>query len=316
MHNYYARNSVDFLQKGEVMDAFDVIEHEFFEKLSQAYASVLESVPFIEGVTGVDVGVDPSSSESGRTVVRVHVVDKENPPPEIQGLFEDPEVVLVQGNYRFEQGALAALPVNRGARFPTMQPGIAISCRGCVPGTLGAFVLRNNKLALLTAGHVLPQANIDVFQPSFPVDPSAVADHTVTRTNLLVDAAVARWTGSRGQNYEQLETGVVVASVAAVAKDDIVTKSGLATAVTVGKVDGIGRYLVSGNLIEGFSVVPVAPGTVISRSGDSGSLWFRAPAIGVGLHVGGDASGRIQDARAIACHLENVFSAFKLKLVT
>ncbi len=110
-----------------------------------------------------------------------------------------------------------------------------------------------------------------------------------------------------------------------------VWKSGKATGVTRGMIDGIGLYFFNyagvGRVpVEGFKIVPTladkGKDIEISAPGDSGALWVidgqdgkDGEIKGVGLHVDGEKTDSPADEHALACHLDKVLEKLGVTLV-
>lgn len=113
----------------------------------------------------------------------------------------------------------------------------------------------------------------------------------------------------------------------ALSRDDFgreVWKSGKATGVTKGRIDGIGIYFfdyagIGRVAVEGFKIVPTDDnhGDEISLPGDSGAIWVAKDGKdfkGVGLHMDGEKNRAFKEEHAIACHLDKVLAKLNVSL--
>ena len=293
------------------------------DEYRSAYLEALLRFEGAAGVTGIDVGFIPDTQEGNdatRIGVRVHVRDERALEPVLPKNIDSVEVYKAQAVYEWQTGLIASVAMPpRFRRYDPMTPGIAVAREASPPGTLGAFVYdTKGRPCLLGAAHVLGEAknNFDVFQPGAG-DGNLVGSVVGSVYGREGDAAVARLKKGRKIDPRQFGTSVVVRKSRPAALGDLVEKSGLTTEITFGVVDGIGRYLLASNWMNGFRIDP-APASPfpISDDGDSGATWYvQGSDIGVGLHVGADTSKAAPQIRAVACHLSRVLDLLKVSLV-
>lgn len=267
----------------------------------------------LRGVHYVDVGYKYTKGEKKpELAIRVHVYNKLSKnvlknnllPKKIDNAKTDVIVSHPVANHRF------------GVPFRILLGGIEIGnifTNG--KGTLGAFFKDDsNRIVGLTNYHVLlsngGRAGDDVAQPFISMPRPSDLIGRVLRGNPDLDCAIFRLQGVR--NFDdaifQLTPQIINAAIPQIGTP--VVKSGVATDVTFGIIDG-------GDGIS-FSVTrnPAKPnpGNIISSVGDSGSIWVLDDAnrnIGVGLHFRGDFDG----SRARFFNLRRVIGAMQINFL-
>ena len=202
-----------------------------------------------------------------------------------------------------------------------LRPGVQVAQQNGTGGTLGLIVvdLLSGEFSILSNEHVLQVAGVvnpTIVQPTFLAGGTPVATFTRAVGHPTGDAALAALGNptARPLSAVQFGTRVVVAGPDDVVVGDVVRKSGAASGITDGVVDGIGRYRMADNEsvgMDGFRIVAKPRNRDISKPGDSGAVWFRkSDHKGVGLHVGGDITVTDPVLRpAIAAHLPAVLQA-------
>ncbi len=278
-----------------------------------------------------------AGSPLGTTVVRLHVREKipkkhlrkaEIFPSEIDGVTLD----VVERCYSTQRLAREERQLRRSYPVDPLQPGVGISPAGPLQGsgTLGMVVFddRDGSAGLLTAWHVLAASPTaakgdPVLQPA-PAAEGEPGLHTIARLRRWVapmdgigDAAFAAFTGLRSINPVPLGAARVTGARMPV-QGELLEKSGRSTGVTRGRVESFDgetdvHYRVLGRTwtLPGFEIRFEPEGSAadrVSRVGDSGAVWLD-PATGeaVGLHVGGDPSGR-----ALACFLPDILAELEV----
>lgn len=255
------------------------------------------------------------------------------------------ETDIIQMQPRNRSGASAKPPVNQATGI--LQPGLSVGHKNRRAGTLGAVVYDNDQgyPLLLSCWHVLtmPDAlpNSRILQPG-PSDgglpesdwigsfeprgafPNAVGDAAVAK---IIDSSINGRVVKRGQFGTNDGTGkpIVVEKTAQITYRDLgerLEKSGKATGVTQGMIDGVGIYFADYGMgerlaVHGFKIVPLDEDhQEISAPGDSGALWYRTKDhVGVGLHFEGEKNLAFDAEQALACHLEPVLKALHVRLV-
>lgn len=324
-------------------------------QLLAAYRKVLADHGGTKEVTGVDVGflyVDGKrTDEQG---VRVHFggvpprrwsIAAKALPAEI----DDVRVSPMRATYRLHGSGMpdpllsglqsGFLPLDPGptTRLDPIQPGVSVSHHMLQGGTLGLIVYDRHSGAqcILSNWHVL--ADRPDARPGDPVvQPGAKHNgrdpaHTIATLHRFLldddgDAAIAELNGKRDVHPAQWESQVRIEAVRMPRIGEIVSKSGVRTAVTSGLVDGCGRYFLRrpvGNEVvvgmDGFRIVPVLDGNPqkldICGPGDSGAAWYgHDDHLGVGLHVAGTSSSDSTKEDGIACYLPRVLDRLEVSL--
>lgn len=268
-----------------------------------------------KGVHYVDVGYKFIKGEqTDKLAIRVHVHEKKpesalEPSEMIRRDIEGIPTDVIQSNPVHQQ--------DRQDRFDPLVGGIVVwntrfRAHG---GTLGAIVFDADTLEPmgLTNHHVLVhdigQKGDNIAQPA-TTDADAVIG-TLTRWDRRLDCAVctlnnARAISRRIEGYDKEPAGVRRPSVGM-----HVTKSGIATGVTYGIVDGISS--------KEFTVVPdpahPSLNGEISAGGDSGSVWLKVGNFNaVGLHWGGEQDPDPRAERAWAKRMDKVIKKLGIVL--
>lgn len=312
------------------------------QQLEEAYRKALAAYGHRENVTGVDIGYRyKDGKRTDERTVRVHVKEKldddvlkdaEKLRPDIDGV----QVDVIQAVYEpHAELGLQAVGARTG-RVNPIQPGVSVSHPNVSAGTFGALVhdRRTGRPCVLSNWHVLVGSMAvvpgdPIVQPGRRDGGRAPHDTAGNLERMMLDqdgdAAVAILNGRREVHPEQWETDVVIEQVRAPQVGDILEKSGCATNVTRGRVDGIGQYkllypTVGQVGIDGFKIVAVEDGNPkneeISKRGDSGSVWYGSEDHqGVGLHFGGERNPDPREEHALACNLDRVLERLDVSLV-
>jgi endonuclease G len=268
------------------------------------------------GVTLVDVGYRYRHGKmTDELAVRVHV-EKKKKGPQLEALdaAQIPNVSrigfttdVMEGKYRLHGGWFwpqppAPTPYTRRSR--PLKAGISISNEYDYNfGTLGGFV-RDRKTGegmILGCWHVLVNSayrwpGVRIFQPAAGDGgwySDSVAAYSRDGMKSGVDAAVARLLeGQQGVN-DEVGLGVVT-GVAEPRLGMVVTKSGRASKITTGVIDGVGGVTpmsyagLPREIRECVHIAPLTEGETVSAGGDSGAWWLtRDDRRAVGLHFAG-----------------------------
>jgi len=273
-----------------------------------------ERLRAIPGVHYVDVGykiVDGSPTDE--LAIRIHVYTKrpesdleasQIAPEEIEGVPVD----VIQSNPGLQQ--------NRGGRFDPLVGGVSIgNTRQPFRGSLGMVVFdsRTANPMGLSNHHVLVgpggQAGDFVAQPGSGL-PSDVMG-SVGRWSLSLDSALCFIGPARNVSTNILGFPAGASSIAEPLIGMAITKSGLATQVTRGIIEGVSS--------EEFTIRPdpnnLPLGGEISAPGDSGSIWLRvSDSAAVGLHYAGETDEDPAAERAWAKRMANIAIALEFRL--
>ncbi len=291
---------------------------EYKELINKAFVAYLRR----PGLLGIDVGfhfVDQLPTEN--IGVRVHFLNASE--TDMTRLLPDEAIQLLF--FKTEGIEKRIVPKLRWRkRHPLLRPGISIGCAST--GTLGLIGVdrRGGRPAILTCRHLFGR-----YRPgreTYLMQPGPGEDKGIWRRDTIgflkhsirgLDAALVQLTSKRRRTKEVLfdEGGKpVITSLRPVKLGDILAKSGRTTAVTRGRVDGIGRYFTGarnpGIGMDGFRLISLDPAASaddeISFSGDSGAVWFdESTGEGVGLNFAGDPKNAMHYAEfALALHLE------------
>jgi len=299
-------------------------------QLEVAYRVARERYGGDAGVCGIDIGFLPDKGGGPRVGVRVHRLDGSFRVPPGRASLRAGKAIPFAFRARYgASGCYATDGDQRGARVSVLQPGICVGRRGTpeATGTLGAIVYdRSGRPGILSNWHVLA-GNAQAKDKDAIVQPGELCQdpnsRVVARLDLgrsfrgvAGDAAVAFLEKGLHWKREPLGSSVLLAGVRRARLGDELEKSGSKTAITRGRVDGVGRYFIvlesERVAIDGFRLVPRDEGEVIAYGGDSGSLWYDpTTSLGVGLHFGRDASGT---GAVLACHLPTVLSKLRVSL--
>lgn len=313
------------------------------EQLDAAYQKAVKAYAHRANVTGVDIGFRYKDQKRLDSFgVRIHVKEKiaesaleeaDLLPQEIDGVPVD----VIQAVYKPHAETARAEPesISRKTRLDPIQPGISVSHPNVSSGTLGAIVYdrASGHRAILSNWHILVgSANAKpgdaVVQPGRKHGGRAPADRIGSLERFLLDihgdAAVAILNGARSLDASQVDSQVEVSDSRKVNPGEVLEKSGATTAVTRGRVDGVGQYTldysVGTRTIAGFKVTAEKDGNPdkleISSGGDSGALWYsREDMKGVGLHFAGETDSNPSEEHALACHLPDVLEQLNVSLV-
>lgn len=279
---------------------------------------------------------------SVRTKVKPEDVSALNSSPipktlEINGTTVPTDVI--ERSYRPSYKTLQIAPKDeRRSRLNTVRPGVSLGCTTTSAGTLGTFARdrQTGQIVLLSNWHVLhgSQGRIghDVLQPG-RFDDNRIEQNILgklLRSHLgpAGDCAVASISG-RSFTNDILGLGVACRKIAEAQLDDRVVKSGRTTGVTYGIVtrlevntkmtyQGGETATIGGFEIEADPKKP-AKNNVISRGGDSGSIWLAVGKNGkatdtmLGLHFAGDDDEGGPSEFALACYAKSVMTKLELE---
>lgn len=293
-------------------------------------------------VTLIDVGWKLRDGVStDELAVRVHVRDKPTGVVFEALSVEQPHLVIDAGKIPFQVDFIEATyplqwfwppPFQTDPRALAVNPlcgGISVSCEWLFGfGTLGGIVRDRDthEPLILSNWHVLAASEyayygLRVFQPGYgdnggPSNTVATLErHAFTNG---IDAAVARLNGTRGWINNQMDIGPVTGS-AAPALSMAVIKSGRASGVTYGVIDGFdGDYpIYYGGILHTIRhvhrIVPQSGRSEVSRGGDSGSWWLeQSSQNAVALHF----AGQNDPETALAIAMPQVLDALNVEIVT
>ena len=309
------------------------------KKVQKAFEKALKTYRHRPDVTGVDIGYKYDGGErTDEITVRIHVHEKipfsllqaaEVLPGEIDGVPID----VIQGNYSPSANGSLANAVRRARRDP-IQPGISISHHLGTAGTIEAVVFdrTDGQACILSNKHVLAEAVLaetgdQILQPGRTDggrrDIDAIARLRRTYLGLKGDAAIATLNDARVAHTTQFGSGADIRHTRRAMPGDRVTKSGRTTGVTVGLVEGVGRfkmnYPTGEQQIDGFKVrledAANPENREITFRGDSGSLWYDADTLeGLGLHFAGENDSAPTAEYALAYHLDAVLDELLVSL--
>lgn len=285
----------------------DGVPPEMAAALNEASTFLLQ----LEGVNGIDVGLD----EAGEFTIRVLVADPDNPPADLPESVGGFTFILVKGQPTLEQ---AGIPDNQTYGVPGNPPiigGIQIApdlVGDVTAGTLGC-VFRNSegRLVGVSNSHVMCESNTNVISQAAggrrlgtvqtclaPDTPSFPPGGPVSG---FFDAAICSIDDGRPSTVGEIAQIGTATAISSPRIGDVVRKRGFRTGVSHGVVEGtLGAYNVrddQGNLkwvmLGQVSIVMIPdlglnPFGVWSRGGDSGSVVVNNSTEIVALHWGGD----------------------------
>ena len=298
-------------------------------------------VPFLSDarVTSVGVALLPGSDD---TLCIRFTVEREGEragiPAELE-LSDGSTVPTHVMRRRFYAGSAdgAAPAVDRKGRVSPIQPGISISHRDQMRGTLGAIVYRAGTSTPFVASchHVLHgargQRGEPIVQPGVGAGGASRRTVATLRGGILDpdgDFAIAEVSREIAVEPTLLELGVVPQSSREPGLGERVVKSGAETAITHGVVDCVGMvvpmpYGSSGtHRLRCFEVAPLPADDPnhtpeISLPGDSGALWMAANGaaatpVAVGMHFAGELEAGPAGEYALAFLLATPMEIFSL----
>ncbi|MFT5820081.1 MAG: hypothetical protein ACI8ZM_001315 [Crocinitomix sp.] len=214
----------------------------------------------------------------------------------------------------------------RNSRRNVLQPGISISSRNSTNGTLGLIVFdrkNNHAPCILSNWHVLAARKPKSF--GWSLKPGAVVYQPgkikggkkrknvvakLVRSSLLLDCAISRII-EREFTLDIFESGITITSTRLPVVGDFVEKSGTRSGVTQAKVKSV-----EGDWVHLEPVEKGNPGGIeISKSGDSGSVWYD-PETGEGLllHSEGDSDDNVHIETASGLILQKVLDELDVSL--
>jgi endonuclease G len=310
-------------------------------RLLAAFREVLALVEGEEGVAGVDVGfTNDKGHPAEEPSVHVYITGEERAwsdfalkvPESIEGV----RISLVRARDPVPGVGLHPLEEKRRRRVNPLQPGVSVANRRRAGGTLGLIVDHSAKgRCILSCAHVLIADTTGtrgrIVQPASGGGDAWIGDAADFIYGNEGDAAIAVLNGSRGTNPAQLETNVVIQTVRWPRMGEVLTKSGVGTFVTCGRVIRVGNYLLPTGETQllpgartlkthgmyGFRIGPVRPREPLSAAGDSGSVWYADDDhAGVGLHVSGTLMEGDFEGYATACYLSVVLEQLSVTPAT
>ena len=319
-------------------------EKKTFARLRLSYRNVLDKLKDHHSIAAIDIGAIEPKDDSENLAVRVHITKALS--QEEQAVVEEFGAVVISPVADSEDVPKAKIKKNPEKKN-LIQPGESIGRKDRNSGTLGAIVKDRvtGKLGVLSCWHVLAHSRASdgdrIIQPGVSEGghihedwvASLASMKRMPRPDRDGDAAFAIFRDSLDKDLEAKQQGldVVVENVKKVALEHVgetVVKSGRATGVTRGRIDGIGTYFVTfedsiGRVgVEGFRIIPTTELSVdenieISLPGDSGAIWVleKDKTTGVGLHFEGEKNENPLAEHAIACHLPRVMERLNIELV-
>ncbi len=307
------------------------------------YAREVASAYYISNprVTLIDIGWKiTNGAYTGELAVRVHVQQK---PAEAAFEVLDqryPSLVIDKSKIPYQSDIIqATYPLHlwwnpqpaspRASMYDPLLGGISVSGKWVFGfGTLGGIVedRATHSKMILSNWHVLAGSDYagqgtPIFQPAYGdygSDYDTVASLDRHAFDQGIDAAVAALNETRGWSSTQLGIGAVTGA-AAPALSMAVTKSGRASGVTHGIIDGFdGEYPIN---YQGMPrrikfvnrIIPRPGDTVVSQPGDSGSWWLQE---GTGQAVGLHFAGQDDPETALAISMPQVLDALGVDIAT
>jgi hypothetical protein len=291
-------------------------------EMVQALTEATPDVLALEGVNGLDIGLD----ESGEFTMRLLVSDPDDPPADLPDQIGGFPVILVAGEPFLEQVVTPdVLPHN--PLIGGIQLGSGNIVGGVVQaGTLGCVFrdLATGEPVAISNSHVLCGAVGDVVQQPAPAtDPPPTAEklgnllrcETPNTPTFLPTPGNAPFSGffdaavcsivDRPANIGEIAQIGQATGIGSPQLGDLVRKRGYRTLLTHGVVEGIfGRYVAydpNGNPLwwmlgqVSIAMIPdlgLNPDGIWSNSGDSGSVVVNQANEIVAQHWGGDNNGR------------------------
>lgn len=287
--------------------------------------------------------------------------------------MDDVDVVKIQPD--LQEKRKTQPPIAQRMFAKKIQPGISVGHKNRNAGTLGSIVYKNNKPMILSAWHVLAHSGAKhgdrIMQPG--ISDGGIPERDCIATlykpqnpgrwgeGALAEIKDSRHLNPRFQNgmrnpaqlglVDPSKTFISLIDEYQITLEDLgqtVSKSGKATGVTHGVIDGVGvctmDYLISPSssrsepkrtriAMESFRVTAIPEhmrsireeaerkvGKIvgdpmeISKPGDSGSIWFICKNdmwFGAGLHIEGEKNHTHKREQAFACHLPAVRDKLK-----
>ncbi|HEY4302862.1 MAG TPA: hypothetical protein VGM82_00235 [Gemmatimonadaceae bacterium] len=315
---------------------------QFAQDLQKTYSDALKKYRASPGIRGVDIGETSNGIHvrvhwANSTDV---IADVWNPQVTAPSDVESDQIVTIIADYRrdIERWSIwrrvlhvfdFLLPTSDpiGVRLP-LRPGISVGGEGISGGTLGMIVFDSaGRAYILSAAHVLsvrpstkePIGENPTTQPARNGDNTVVIVGKEAKTVFddgRIDAAISAIrdqladgqaiTYCRRTLSDTPAKSAVIGPPGAAVIGRPVRKSGNASLVTTGKIDGIGHYFADDDDHIGFDGFRITStdGNKPSRRGDSGAIWYSTEnSQGIGLHVAGDDTNA-----SLACHLDVVFT--------
>ncbi|HXM45233.1 MAG TPA: hypothetical protein VN924_28600 [Bryobacteraceae bacterium] len=294
-------------------------------QLTRALAHAKRLALGIEGITGVDFGqAYKDGKKTRRHGIRFHLAHKLHRsavaksqllPKELHGFPCD----VIQAAY--QPHATTAIPQSPRTAFDPIRPGISVgNVLRTTTGTLGAIVRDagpGRVACILSNWHVLCGSiqcvpGETVSQPGAFDAGNSLARVVASlarwaRISTGCDAAIAAIDNGVGFEPQELTSGLAPARISKPKLNQKLVKSGIATRLTHGVVDGLGGsykmdYSAYGDQVRWMDGIHIVAGPDrqeedISLDGDSGSVWIEAETgNAVALHFGGeDGSGPLAD---------------------
>lgn len=287
-----------------------------------------------KGVHYVDVGYKFKDGNPRDDIlsIRAHVLEKKrldelDPsqviPPRIEEILTDviqsnPETPLFSEEAANNLKETATNWLVSNQPFNPLVGGIAVwNPRYAFPGTLGMIVFdaKTSEPLGLSNHHVFVRDQGKQGDPikqgnknAYPPEPNAVVG-TLIRSDKGLDCAVCTFNNTRKISNEIRGYSKKPMGVRRPLLGMHVTKSGIASGVTYGIIDGVG--------LRGFTVIPdparPSPNGEISMGGDSGSVWLDvADFKAVGLHFAGEGDPNPKAERAWAKQMVKVAKALDI----
>ena len=281
-------------------------------------------------VTAIDIGyVRRRGVRSEDLGVRIHVKEKIDPVhldaremfPDFIGDVEIDVLVSRFANHGPPTPGRYVNEPERRDEVSPIQPGVSVG-DGRETGTIGLFVQdrQSGDMCLLGCDHVIasdryPNNGDPVFQPGKSDGPGRkVAE--LLRWHRFTGSAVARLTDGISYTNKPFGFDRPICGVREPKRGDILVKSGRTTAITTGRVDGVGDTY--DGVGYAFYLVPDSPNAgnlELSWLGDSGAIWFfRDTMEAAGLHVKGEKDPNPANEYAVATSLTAVLEELRLQV--
>lgn len=282
--------------------------------MAEAFVRAVNRYRRRAGVVVIDVGYRWVGGEmTDELAIRFHVREKlailplrRRFPREIEGFPVD----VIQSRAELLCESAAAITARRTA-LP-LAGGHQCGAAGLV-GTVGMLVRKTNKRYFISARHVLTGSlGTAVTHPGSGAGAATVG--TIAGSSSAHDAVLVRIADSVGTT-PVIHGGIALTGTCTPAIGQVVVKSGAASGLSKGRIDGRGVYTASG----GFHVSSITPtdGCSVGTPGDSGTIWYEPTSrCAVGLLIAATVPSTGPGAHGYATDVERIFSTFSVTALT